>query len=347
MQLPSPEKQLDILGETTVRLRLVSDEETAVEIIFDALEAIGFTENCRLRLARIIKEENVITYQYSRGDYGGLPLRNLTIALDAPHSVSGYAYEKKQNVVGNITDDPFPRAFKNSAIFRKDQYTRSFLIIPIFDRTEVIALLSCDSTELDAFSPALSPVLQAYQYLLGSVLSSTPAKAKEDPDLTRLINRSRRRRVLVLGKDTGDELELLLTIRDILHSRGYEGVLVKEQPDIPELSNEDKVRTFAGLCRFVLLENTFASGQIAECKICSTNRIVTAVLRKQGGGSSFMVTDYFKDFDFMEEFTYSDDEISLATSIGSAIDWAETKITERKHYFNSLYPWRAKPTGER
>jgi hypothetical protein len=146
----------------------------------------------------------------------------------------------------------------------------------------------------------------------------------------------------VLGKDTGEELNRILVIRDIIGTHGYEGILVKEHPDIPELSNEDKVRTFAGLCRFVFIENTFPAGQIVECKICSTNRIVTAALREEGQGSSFMVTDYFKDFDFMKEFIYRMNGKSLAEVVGRALTWAEKKSEERREYFDSLYPWRVK-----
>ena len=117
---------------------------------------------------------------------------------------------------------------------------------------------------------------------------------------------------------------------------------MKEHPDIPELSNEDKVRTFAGLCRFVLIENSYPAGQIVECKICSTNRIVTASIRQDGVGSSFMVTDYFRDFDFMKEFVYASSTGSLSEAVGQAVDWAEKKIGERREYFDSVYPWRAR-----
>lgn len=83
-----------------------------------------------------------------------------------------------------------------------------------------------------------------------------------------------------------------------------------------------------------------------ECKICSTNRIVTAALREEGRGSSFMVTDYFKDFDFMEEFTYTVDGKSLEEAVGRALAWAEKKCKDRREYFDSLRPWRVRRDGE-
>ena len=90
----------------------------------------------------------------------------------------------------------------------------------------------------------------------------------------------------------------------------------------------------------MVIENTFPAGQIAECKLCSTNRIITAALREKGKGSSFMVTDYFKDYDFMEEFEYENDSDSLSAALDKAITWADIKIKERIAYYDSLYPWR-------
>jgi hypothetical protein len=345
MKLPSSKKQLDILRETAIRLRSTTgEEESSVEIVFDALEALGFTKSIRLRLSRVIKKENLITFQYGRGEYGPIPIRNLAINLNATHSISGYACQSNENVIAQMGDHVFGKAWTKRRRLVNRPAIQSVMVMPIANRSEVIGLLSIDSTKGD-LSERLVPVLQAYQYLLLSVLSPVPAESREDPGLTRIINASRRRRVLILGKDTGEELNRLRQIRHFVNSLGYDGLLVKEHPDIPELSNEDKVRTFAGLCRFVLLENSFPAGQIVESKICSTNRIVTAALREEGRGSSFMVTDYFKDFDFMEEFTYAYEEESLSACVKNAINWAEGKIGERRQYFDNLYPWRAKSSG--
>ncbi len=161
------------------------------------------------------------------------------------------------------------------------------------------------------------------------------------PSISDYLQRSRLSTLLVLGKDTPPEVEWLRTIVRHLRDSGYKPVLVKELPDVEEMSNEDKVRSFADASRFVVLENTFPAGQIAECKILSTNRIVTAFLRQEGAGSSYMVTDYHQDFDFMEEFTYqADDPESLRLALRRACDWAEQKIAQRREFFNERYPWR-------
>ncbi len=344
MRLPAATKQLSILGETTARLQSVTEETTAVEIIFDALEALGFTKNIRSRLARVIKEESVVVLQYARGEYGTLPVGNLMYRLDTSGpsvSLTGHVYRKQKSIAVDLTK-PSSLHAPRSPLWKDFLTVRSFMAIPIFQGPDVIAILSFDSTRKNDLSEKVLPLLRPYQYILGSVLSAKEPKVPVNPSLTKWIDDSRRRRILVLGKDTGEELNRLHKVRDIIGTRGYEGILVKEHPDIPELSNEDKVRTFAGLCRFVLIENTFPAGQIVECKICSTNRIVTAALREKRHGASFMVTDYFKDFDFMEEFTYTMDGGSLTEAVGRALTWAETKSKERGDYFDSLYPWRVK-----
>ena len=323
------------------RLRSTSSEAAAVDIVFDALEALGFRGKIRLRLAKVDRERNEIVFRYGRGAYGELPIRSVMIPL-GQNSLSSHAYEKNESVFADVGANPFGAGWTKHRRILKGTSVRSFMVMPISDGENVVALLSCDSLRPNDFSPRLTLALNPYRFILASRLTSDIATQANEDALTELIERSRRRRVLILGKDTGDELERLLRIREILATLGYDGVLVKEQPDIPELSNEDKVRTFAGLCRFVLIENTFPAGQIVECKICSTNRIVTAMLREKGFGSSFMVTDYFKDFSFMAEFTYSNDDNSLGDSVKQATMWAETANEGRRRYFDAQYPWRSK-----
>lgn len=176
--------------------------------------------------------------------------------------------------------------------------------------------------------------------LLSIAQTTTPTTVVPDNDVMSSIRRFKQKQVLVLGKDTGSEYQYLVNICKSLQSQGYSPLLVKDHRDLPELSNEEKVRVLADMSRFVILENTFPAGQIAECKICSTNRIICAALRQRGKGSSFMVTDYFKDFDFMAEFEYEDTPESLSEAVRAAIKWAEQKTAERIEYYNSRYPWR-------
>ena len=182
-----------------------------------------------------------------------------------------------------------------------------------------------------------------YLAQLSDILVNISLKSNRSLSITEFLTMSRQKRVLILGKDSGSDIQRLRDISLIMKSMGYDPIIVKDQPDIAEMSNEDKVRSFADASRFVLLENSFPAGQIAECKIMSTNRIVTATIREEGTGSSYMVTDYHKDFDFMNEFTFNSlKKGALEDAIDKAVEWAEIKIAERREFFDKTYHWRAK-----
>jgi len=61
---------------------------------------------------------------------------------------------------------------------------------------------------------------------------------------------------------------------------------VKEQKSLPYSSPEEKVKTLTLLSRFAVMEDTSPSGHIVEFEYCKNNRVVLAILRKQGKGST-------------------------------------------------------------
>jgi len=158
--------------------------------------------------------------------------------------------------------------------------------------------------------------------------------------LSKVIARIKENTVLVLGKDTGKELKVLHKIQQILHSLNYKSILVKDLDDIPSQCNEEKVRLCAQLTEFTILENSYPAGQIAELsKICSTSRIVTATLRDENKGSSYMVTDYDIDYNHIKEFKYKNTN-DLEIKVKLAIKWAESYIKSKIVNYNKIYPWR-------
>lgn len=144
--------------------------------------------------------------------------------------------------------------------------------------------------------------------------------------------------VLVLGQDT-TEIHRLRAIEDSLGYLGYEGLVVKDISDIDIQSIEEKVNMLASLCRFVICENSVASGHIDELKICANNRFVTAIVQQEGMGATWMQADYSKDFAFIKTFTYRDVK-SIDSCVRQAVDWAEDKVEDRRQFFNNLYNWR-------
>jgi hypothetical protein len=60
---------------------------------------------------------------------------------------------------------------------------------------------------------------------------------------------------------------------------------------------------------------------------------------KKGMGATWMQADYPMDFTFMHTFTY-EDLPNIEPVVETAVQRAEVKVEERKHYFNNLYRWR-------
>jgi len=144
--------------------------------------------------------------------------------------------------------------------------------------------------------------------------------------------------VLILGSYRGVEMERLRQISSSVAKRGYTPMLASDFPDVPEASNEEKVRYLADASRFVILENSTPGGQLFEAKMLVDNRIVTAFFRETGKIASYMLSDLYKDFNFVQEFTY--EPHSLDAAMEQVIAWAEDKVIERREWFDKNYPWR-------
>jgi hypothetical protein len=218
---------------------------------------------------------------------------------------------------------------------------QSELAMPLQWQQQLVGVLSIESTERNAFDDdydrSLAPYVAALSAAVGDLLG-----ARQQSQPYEMIRGMRERQVLVLGKDTSPEDIVLLKVASGLRAQGYVPLLVKTFPDFRELSNEDKVRVFADVSRFVIIENSFPAGQIVECKICAVNRIVTAMLRQRGRGSSYMVTDYDKDYEFMREFEYVAADEDLAETLRQATTWAEQQVQARAEFFDKRYPWRVR-----
>jgi hypothetical protein len=144
--------------------------------------------------------------------------------------------------------------------------------------------------------------------------------------------------VIVLGKDSGTELIELTQVKDHLHSKGYHARLIKELPEIPMMSNEEKVRLWSLASRFVVMIDNVPTGHIAEYMMLKEQRTILALLRKRGGGSTYMIgDDHLTDINFIKLFEYDDSPLS---SIKEVIDWTESLVAERTKAYNEKYPWR-------
>jgi hypothetical protein len=349
MKIPAKGKQLAVLSETIGLISQSREEDERVRAVFRAFERLGLTASARFRLAQVNRDRTMLVLTHASGEYQGIAIHGLAYNIGSAKSLTGWVVDHAKPVtVASIEKDsrltPTWKGKWDQALYRHARQLQSFMAIPIKAGDTVIGVLSLDSTTKNFFDQAAVDMIQPYAHLLGAALGSAPPSDAEK--LISSVNNYRKQQVLILGKDTPPEVQVLETIASVLAKLQYKPLLVKDHPDIPEVSNEEKVRILADLSRFVVLENSYPAGQIVECKICATNRIITAAVRKEGCGSSYMVTDYFKDFDFMKEFTYGTADAELPQAVERGATWAESKTAERRDYYDKLYPWRRKADSD-
>lgn len=192
----------------------------------------------------------------------------------------------------------------------------------------------------------LSSTLHKLKYQLKRRLYTE--KKAELKTIFNFLKNSLEKNVLVLGKDSSsDGLMKMKHISDVASSRGYVPVLLKEMPEIKHLTLEEKMIRMGALCRFIIAEDSRASGHIDEVRLCAECQYVTATVREVGSASSWMQAHYPFTFNFINRFCYTTQKKnglndpmceniseSIETATEEAIEWAEKLINQRKKYFS-------------
>jgi len=144
--------------------------------------------------------------------------------------------------------------------------------------------------------------------------------------------------ILILGKDTGNGLEKLKEIQKYVNSIGYNGILIKEQPNKSGKSIMQKVSEYAISSRFVIIENSYPSGHLYELPhIIKNLELTTIVLQKKGGGATWMFEDLHFRLKYMEKFDY--EEGSLKKQIDVGIEWANNFLSSFRDHQKLILPW--------
>ena len=184
---------------------------------------------------------------------------------------------------------------------------------------------------------------QMFDFLIGCALTLSKTEAGDyyagQAARATNVELTKKRAVLVLGKYSGDEGAELLTIRDLLCSGGYDAYLLKDLPEIPCMSNEEKARHWALAARFCVMVDRVAGGQLAEFAWLKDQRTILALLHPVGGGSTSMIgKDVHVDYRFVRVFEFED---STSTVLQEAIQWAEGQVSARERAHDAEYPWRS------
>jgi hypothetical protein len=128
--------------------------------------------------------------------------------------------------------------------------------------------------------------------------------------------------------------------RDYLIQRDYDATLIRDLPEVPEMSNMDKVRMWTSAARFCVMVDRTVSGHIAEYQMLLSQKTVLALLRPSERGSTWMIgDDPSVDVNYIRVLPFV---TSLLEKLDDAIAWAEELIRQRSGEYNKTYPWRTK-----
>jgi hypothetical protein len=154
--------------------------------------------------------------------------------------------------------------------------------------------------------------------------------------------------VLVLGKDTGEGMKRLRLIAGRLEELGYYPVIIKDQHDKLGESVIQKVMRHALSSKFVLVENTEASGHLYEIPhVGKAAECVIGFLQEKGKGATWMFEDAYARNQHWQKFPYAPGAIGKAVT--EAAEWAERFITKFGDFQQRVLPWMkpAKPPRKR
>jgi hypothetical protein len=144
--------------------------------------------------------------------------------------------------------------------------------------------------------------------------------------------------VLILGKDSGAGLDRLKRIENKLHELGYYTYIIKEQLDKPGEGVVQKVMRYALSSKFVLIENTEASGHLYEIPhVTKAAECVTVVLQEEGKGATWMFEDAYGKHKHWHKLSYRDHDLERAVERAAA--WAEEFVGEFADYQAANLPW--------
>lgn len=132
--------------------------------------------------------------------------------------------------------------------------------------------------------------------------------------------------VIVFGKYREPEVSELIQVRDSLRAKNYDAYLLRDLPEHPSMSLEEKVKLWALASRFCVMIDREPAGHLVEYSYLKSETVILALLRPEDGGSTTMIEDNPIDFPFIKTFKFKGSPLEV---IDSAVTWAEGYIKER------------------
>jgi len=148
---------------------------------------------------------------------------------------------------------------------------------------------------------------------------------------------SKEKSVIIYGSYDQPFFNELLYIRDYLISKNYDARLLKELPELPSWSLEQKVRFWSSPSRFCIVVDRVASGHLTEYNFIKNERVILALLREKGKRSTYMIGDERIDYNYINVFEFEKSPLNILDEV---IEWAEKKNINRIEQYKKEYPWR-------
>jgi hypothetical protein len=148
---------------------------------------------------------------------------------------------------------------------------------------------------------------------------------------------SKEKSAIVYGSYSQSFIGELLYVRDYLISKNYDGRLLKELPELPSWSLQQKVRFWSLPSRFCIVVDRVASGHLSEYDWLKNEGVILALLREKGKRSTFMIGDEPIDYNYIRKFEFDKSPLNILDEV---IEWAEKKNIDRIEYYKTAYPWR-------
>jgi len=163
-------------------------------------------------------------------------------------------------------------------------------------------------------------------------------------DVSHYLSGFKEKTVLILGDYSLNGMKRLRQIRVALANLGYEPLLLNEVPDDLQYDLQQKAVAIGSVVRFVVVDDSSASGHLVEFPHVQQNRWVTIILRLEGTKSSFMTKGASLYSRVLAEYQYS--ENNLEDVLKGATSWAEAQIDATAAGLQEEYPWRADSSSD-
>lgn len=133
------------------------------------------------------------------------------------------------------------------------------------------------------------------------------------------------RSVIVFGKDSDPKMRNeLYRVRDYLVAKDYDAYLLRDLPEHPSMSLEEKVKLWPLASRFCVMVDREPSGHLVEYPYLKSVGAILAVLRPKGRGSTYMIeaerSPDIKIFEFKS---------SPLEKLDTVMTWAEEMVEEK------------------